>query len=70
MSKEKNGIEVVKIRESELVKLIEGIVIEAVADKKKEWITEQKTKSVSLIEQKVAALEKRIAGLTKPTNPK
>lgn len=62
MSKQKKGTQTVRINESELVKLIEGIVTEAVADKKKEWITEQKKQSATILEQKVAALEKRIAG--------
>jgi hypothetical protein len=57
----------VKIKESELVDLIDNIVNEAVAIKKQEWLNEQasneKNKN-SLLENKVAKLEAIVNKLT------
>jgi len=49
----------VKIKENDLVDLIDGIVNEAVAVKKQEWINEQAKKG----EEKTAILESRLAAL-------
>jgi hypothetical protein len=54
----------VKIKENDLVDLIDNIVNEAVAAKKKEWISEQAVKTAkdaNLMESRIAALEKLIA---------
>ena len=56
----------VKISENDLVDLIDNIVNEAVAIKKKEWINEnKKSDKTSLLENKIAKLEKQFAELTK-----
>lgn len=55
---------IVKITESALVDLIDNIVKEAVDKKKVEWIAEQETKKASLLESKIAKLEKTIAEIT------
>jgi hypothetical protein len=62
MSKETK--KVVKINESALVDLIDNIVNEAVAAKKTEWLAEQEDKKASLLESKIAKLEKTIAEIT------
>lgn len=52
----------VKIKESDLVNLIDNIVNEAVAVKKQEWINEQAKKAndkTTVLENKIAALEKK-----------
>ena len=54
----------VKITENELVDLIDNIVNEAVIEKKKTWIAEQKAKTASLIESKISNLEKKVKALT------
>jgi hypothetical protein len=54
----------VKINESALVDLIDNIVTEAVEKKKVEWIAEQENKKASLLESKIANLEKSIAEIT------
>ena len=51
----------VKIKENDLVNLIDNIVTEAVEVKKKEWLAEQAKKS----SDKTAVLEKRILALEK-----
>ena len=54
----------VKIKENDLVDLIDNIVNEAVAVKKKEWLAEQATKATksnSVLESRILALEKLIA---------
>jgi hypothetical protein len=56
---------IVKITESALVDLIDNIVKEAVDKKKVEWIAEQEAKKASLLESKIAKLEKTIAEITK-----
>jgi hypothetical protein len=51
---------VVRITENDLVDLIDGIVNEAVAEKKKQWIAEQESKKdeqTSLLESRIAKLE-------------
>tara|TARA_R110002050_G_scaffold79261_11_gene169410 strand:- start:16673 stop:16867 length:195 start_codon:yes stop_codon:yes gene_type:complete len=63
MSKE--SIKTVKITENELVDLIDKIVVEAVGKKKVEWIAEQEAKKATLLESKVAKLEKTIKAITK-----
>ena len=57
----------VKIKENDLVNLIDNIVNEAVAIKKQEWITEQNNKNkanTSILENKLAALEIKVQKLT------
>lgn len=57
----------VKIKESDLVDLIDNIVNEAVAVKKQEWINEQATKEsnkTAVLENKIAALEAKFKTLT------
>jgi hypothetical protein len=56
---------IVKITESALVDLIDNIVKEAVDKKKVEWIAEQQKKKASLLESKIARLEKTIAEISK-----
>jgi len=56
----------VKIKEAELVDLIDNIVNEAVAEKKKQWLAEQATSSkTAVLEGKLAALEAKINKLIK-----
>lgn len=57
----------VKISEGDLVNLIDNIVSEAVAIKKKEWLAEQASKGnkSAILEQKIAALEAKVNKLTK-----
>ena len=43
----------IKIKESDLADLIEGVVLETVAKHKKQWIAEQELKNKALIESKV-----------------
>lgn len=59
MSKKK-----VEITESKLVELIDNIVTEAVAEKKKQWIAEQEAAKETLLESKVKELEAKINALT------
>lgn len=59
-----NTAKTVKITETELVDLIDKIVTEAVAEKKTEWIAEQEAKKASLLETKIAELEKTIQTIT------
>ena len=47
-----------KITENELVELINGIVVEDVAEKKASWIAEQEKKNAALLESKVNELLK------------
>lgn len=57
----------VKIKESDLVDLIDNIVNEAVAVKKQEWINEQAKKTsekTAVLENKIAALEAKFKTLT------
>ena len=57
----------VKIKESDLVDLIDNIVAEAVALKKQEWINEQSKTNVNktaLLERKIATLEAKFKTLT------
>ena len=57
----------VKIKESDLVDLIDNIVAEAVALKKQEWINEQSKNNVNktaLLERKIATLEAKFKTLT------
>jgi len=54
----------VKITESELVNLIDKIATEAVASEKKAWIAEQTKKNDTILEGKLADLEKKVAALT------
>jgi len=63
---------IVRIPENNLVDLIDNIVTEAVAQKKKEWLAEQATinsKKNSLLESRVEKLEKLLsrATITKKT---
>ena len=61
----KYTIKTVQINESALVDLIDNIVKEAVAKQKVEWIAEQEAKKASLLESKIANLEKTIADIAK-----
>ena len=57
----------VKIKENELIDLIDNIVNEAVAVKKQEWINEQANKAnnkTAVLESKVAKLEAIVNRLT------
>jgi len=57
----------VKIKESDLVDLIDNIVAEAVAIKKLEWINEESKKNenkTALLERKIADLEVKFKTLT------
>ena len=57
----------VKIKENELIDLIDNIVNEAVAVKKQEWINEQATKATNktaVLENKVAKLEALVNKIT------
>lgn len=54
----------VKIKENDLVNLIDDLVTEAIGIKKKEWLAEQaKTDKTALLEQKLEQLEARIGQL-------
>jgi hypothetical protein len=44
---------VVKVKESDLVNIVEKIVAEAVAVRKQEWLTEQKDKSAKVLEETI-----------------
>ena len=68
MSDKKVTKQTVKIKESHLVDLIDDIVNEAVAVKKQEWISEQKTletNKTTLLEGKIQELEARFNKLIK-----
>jgi hypothetical protein len=57
----------VRIKESELVDLIDNIVNEAVTVKKQEWISEQAKKQIdktTVLESKIAKLESAVKSLT------
>ena len=57
----------VKIKENELIDLIDNIVNEAVAVKKQEWINEQAKKATNkteILENKVAKLEALVNKIT------
>jgi hypothetical protein len=57
----------VKIKENDLVDLIDNIVNEAVAIKKKEWIAEQAKKEnekTTVLETRLAKLEAQLKTLT------
>lgn len=57
----------VKIKENDLVDLIDNIVAEAVAVKKKEWLSEQAKKEsakTAVLENRLAKLEATIKTLT------
>ena len=54
----------VKIKENDLVDLIDNIVAEALVSEKKKWISEQAVKTAkdaSLLESRIVALEKLIS---------
>jgi hypothetical protein len=51
--KMKKSGKTIQITESALVDMIENIVTEAVAEKKKIWIAEQKQKQAKIIEEQV-----------------
>lgn len=57
----------VRIKESELVDMIDNIVNEAVAFKKQEWLNEQAKKEsdkTTVLESKIAKLEAAVKSLT------
>lgn len=49
-----------KIKESDLANLIEGVVLETVAAHKKEWIAEQEAKNNAIIESKVKEIAAKV----------
>jgi len=51
--KETKKVKIVRVPESDMVKMLEGIVAEAVAEKKKEWIAEYEKKQGKVIEEQV-----------------
>ncbi len=59
MSKRKT----VRVTESELVELIDKIVNEAVGEKKKRWIAEQRKAKKSLLETRLAKVESKLRRL-------
>lgn len=59
-----NTKKTVKITENELVDLIDNIVNEAVNVKKQEWIAEQESKKATVLENKIAELEKKVKSIT------
>jgi hypothetical protein len=66
MSKNKK---VVQINETELVNLIDNILGEAIKEKKKQWIAEQKNNSTNVLESKIVELEKKVNKLTESKKP-
>lgn len=65
MSKDikKTGKPSIKLKETELINMIDKIVSEAVVSKKKEWLAEQAAKG-----DKTAILETKLAELTAKVN--
>jgi hypothetical protein len=59
-----NTKKTVKITENELVDLIDNIVNEAVNVRKQEWIAEQESKKATVLESKIAELEKKVKSIT------
>jgi hypothetical protein len=60
----------VRIKENDLVDLIDNIVNEAVSVKKQEWINEQakkQTNKTAVLEGKIAKLEAQFKALTENT---
>jgi hypothetical protein len=55
---------VVRLSEEKLVEMMEKIVAEAVAEKKKEWIAEQAEKEETILESRIKELEAKIQTLT------
>jgi len=56
---------VVKINETKLVELIDKIVTEAVAEKKKQWIAENKVATENaILESRIKNLEQKIINLS------
>ena len=64
MSKKISKKKVVEITESKLVDLIDNIVEEAVAQKKKQWIAENAANSGNLLEERIKGLEAKLNKLT------
>jgi len=65
MSKE-TAPKVVKIKENDLVNLIENIVNEAVSTKKNEWIAENKQKNKKTLEETITKIvESKLAAKKK-----
>ena len=65
MADKKKASRIVRVPESDMVKMLEGIVAEAVAEKKKEWIVEYQKKQASVIEEQVdRVLKDRLSKLT------
>lgn len=65
-----NTKKTVRIKENDLVDLIDNIVNEAVEVKKQEWINEQAKKETSktaVLESKIAKLEAQFKALTENT---
>lgn len=65
MSKQlKKKVKKVELTETALVELIDNIVTEAVAESKKQWISEQKTKQTNVLEGRIKSLEAKLNKLT------
>lgn len=64
MSNEQITKRTVKVKENDLVDLIDNIVTETVAVKKIEWLAEQEAKGKSLLENRIQTLEATIKRLT------
>jgi len=65
-----NAKKTVRIKENDLVDLIDNIVNEAVSVKKQEWINEQAKKQsnkTAVLEGKIAKLEAQFKALTENT---
>lgn len=62
-----NTKKTVKIKENDLVELIENIVTEAIAIKKTEWISEQTKKGdkAAILESRINDLEAKFKALNK-----
>ena len=55
----------VKIKEGDLVELIEGVIEKAVESSKKEWLAEQETKANEILEAKVREIASKVIKETK-----
>lgn len=61
----KTSQKIIQVKESALVDLMDNIITEAIAKAKVEWIAEQEAKKASLLESKIAQLERTIAEISK-----
>jgi len=56
-------VKVVRMDETKLVNIIDGLVNEEVAKRKVEWLNEQKNSKESLIEKELKTLKEQVARL-------